>query len=243
MNARVQHIVLLGILAMVAVFSLAAVAAVSPAPDVRPHLQGATMAVINLLTPLPRSKLSDERESGAWRWVNDVIAPNFAPPASSRFILVPMDKKDPGAIDRMALTYEADKAKVTVAQSICVFLLEIERPEWVKEKRLLKAEEILGQVKLFFKDGQMIKVLADYGDQGWLTGDPDQVAEHVWLESMGWIQKEGHLSIWFLKRTGGGWAPSLTLEENRKWFTYGPDENPYVMPTVPPPASGVPLFK
>jgi hypothetical protein len=242
MNTIVQGIVVLfGLLATVAVLCLAA--AVSPATDVRPHLQGESMALINLLTPLPRSELTDLRESTAWRWVSDVMAPNFAPPVTSRFILVPMDKKDPGVVDRMALAYEADNAKVTVAQSISLFLLEIERPEWIKEKRLLKAEEILGQVRLFFKDGRMIKVVADYGDQGWLTGDPDQVAEHVWLESMGWIQKEGHLSIWFLKRTGGGWVPSLSVEENRQWFTYGPDENPYVKPTVTRPANAAPLFK
>jgi len=228
MSSPVQVIALFGIVVGIAALSWAG--AVPPWGGKPKRLED--MRLFNQLTPLPRGEYTDESESGALYWVQKVLAPAFAPPSQSRFVLLPMDRKA-GLVDRMLLAYEVGGAKVTVAQSASLFLVEIERPEWIKEKRLLKAEEVLAEVRRVFKDAQTVTVLADYGEQGFLTADPTQLEKHIWFTHMGWMQSEGHLALWCLKETGGQFGPTLFVDaSNYLWFSYAPGEKPRSKPGV-----------
>ena len=254
MFAIVRYMTALGIAVVMAVLSFAAFAGgLQSWPDMPPRipdpmpanprrLEAEGMGLINQLAPVPRNEYTDMAEALALRWIEKVLAPAFAPPPQSRFVLLPMDRKA-DLVDRMMLAYAADGAKVTVVQSAGVFLLEIDRPEWIKAKRLLKTEEILAEVRRVFKDGQAIKVAADYESQGWMTADRDQVAKHIWFNSMGWTQSEGHLALWFLKETGGPYMPSLSPREGYKWFSFVRGEDSHSKsevkkPPVEPPVKG-----
>ena len=195
------------------------------------------------LTLPKQSVQTEDAEKQAQESMKAFLAPEFAPPQGARFVLFPTNGKD--TVDCMFLRYDVKGATITVAQSMWVFSVQIERPEWAESKKLLKAEEILAEARRLFKDGGRtkeggtLKIMDENGPEGRLTidwgakGRPQDLRFTLHpFEMMLWQQDEGRLIFWLgndpnptevRAAIGGG-----DIRSNLRWFSWD-----RVKPTLP----------
>jgi hypothetical protein len=204
-----------------------------------PGLSDALMGQLTL--PKQDQGLEDAEES-ARQSAEFFLAPDYAPPRQSRFAAIPTNGKD--TVDRMLIRYDAKGATIALAQTMWVFSVQIERPEWAKIKVPLKSEDILAQARMLFKnggatkEGGKLKVMLEDGLQGMISvdwgknGRPAELERaHVTtpFEGVLWQQDGGRLTFWLSRDTdpltvkAAVWSGDLM--PNMYWFSAKPDAN------------------
>lgn len=216
-----------------AVLSAMLLAAPSNSKSVKSELApGFSEALMAQLIQMSQNGRTVDAEEHAKESVKAFLAPAYAPPQGARFVLFPTNGKD--TVDRMFIRYEVKGTTITVAQSMWVFSVQVERAEWAKNKRLLKSEEILAEARRLFKDGGKtkeggtLKIMDENGPEGHLTidwgakGRPQDLrfALHP-FELIPWHQDETRLIFWLGKdvdpTSSTLWAGDV--EGNLDWFS------------------------
>jgi len=158
-----------------------------------------------------------DAELAAQAWTEYLVAAEWMPPKTSRYVVLPRSTK--GECDRLRMRYEASHGVVTITQTRCIFAIEID-PIARKPGEKLAVVDIQRLAQSLFKNGESLKLASS--DTVATDGRAlPATASAPWTRDFSWWQSDGRIGFCLLKDDGKPSAldKGMDLETNAVWFS------------------------